>query len=74
MNENGVTRREFEQLVRRIDYLDEHGSRRVGVIEAKLQVVEEKVDAVQKAVWWLIGVLATGLITLVVALTSGALQ
>jgi hypothetical protein len=70
---NGVTRREFDRLLDKVDDIDQHGSRKIGVLEVEIAGLREEVVSVKRALWWLIGILATGLITLVVTLGAGAL-
>lgn len=75
--ENGPTRREVDALTKRVDNIDEHGSRRVGVIEADVKGLREdvvelkvKMDSNTKALWSLIVVFLMGTVSLIVALAS----
>lgn len=80
MEANGVTRREFENLARRVERIDNEGSfasRVEGVKVANLhediQDLRTELRGVKQAFWTLVALVFTGVISLIVALGSGAL-
>lgn len=80
MTVDSPTRREFERLERLVNKIDEHGSRRVEGLSVQVEALsrevaslEEKVESVSRALWTLVAVVLTGMVSMIVALASGAL-
>lgn len=86
MNDNGVTRREFDRLDAKVSRIDEGGSRKVGILEERMRETREDVKRIERkldentrttknntrTLWGLGTVFLVGCISIIVTLLTHA--
>lgn len=75
--ENGVTRREFDRLDKKVSAIDQGGTRKVGIIEERITEQREdikdlrtKLDNNTRALWGLAVVLLVGTVGIISTLLT----